>query len=72
MIGKSLGPYQVVAKLGEGGMGACGRVSERPFDDAQGRPELVEGRSETSARGAGVGPRAIPQSRLDLAHSGAR
>jgi len=41
--GTHLGPYEIVAPLGAGGMGACGPASER---------------RETSRRGAGVGPRA--------------
>ena len=41
--GTKIGPYEVLGKLGAGGMGACGPASER---------------SETSRRGAGVGPRA--------------
>jgi hypothetical protein len=40
MLGKTVGPYQILAKLGEGGMGARGRASEW---------------NESSPRSAGVG-----------------
>jgi hypothetical protein len=49
MIGTRLGPYEVVAPLGAGGMGevepACGR---EPFDDAQGR---LRGSPQAKSRG---------------------
>ena len=43
VIGKVLGQFEILGKLGEGGMSARGPASER---------------SETSRQGAGVGPRA--------------
>ena len=53
--GTRLGHYEVASSLGAGGMSACGQASERPFDGAQGWPEHVEGRSESSLLSAGVG-----------------
>jgi serine/threonine protein kinase len=43
MLGRTLGPYQVVAKLGEGGMGAVYRAKDMKLN--RGRRDQGAGRS---------------------------
>ncbi len=57
--GTRLGPYEIVASIGAGGMGACGRRAERVREPKRG-----------SCRGGGAPRNSSKQT--DLAHAGAR
>ncbi len=56
--GIRLGPYEIVAPLGAGGMGACGRLAERVREPRRG-----------SGRGGGAPRHFLMQT--DLAQAGA-
>ena len=58
-IGSKLGPYEIVAAVGAGGMSARGRSAraQRPFGKLRVAPSRVEGRDALPR--VGVGPHAM-------------